>query len=314
MQGDGLVWAKVPMGDYTIQIGFSSARRDVQPLYVGLIIVVIGAAIVFVTSLFIVQRIARPMVRAAQLVETFRGGEEFRPCRSKVRASWSRSPATSTRWPARSLRCSRIAPRCWQAFRTTLRTPLTRMRLALELLPRNVDRKLVERFERNLEVMDGLIGDALRFARGTQRVADGSGAGALRAPRCSRASSTRFHSPSSAADGPLRLPIATGALQRVLAEHRGQRAAARRSTCACMSRVREIHVIDAGPGIPAESREAVFEPFFRLDSSRNVHTGGSGLGLAIVRQLCQAQGWLIEIRDRDGGGTDAVLTVCRSPA
>jgi len=73
----------------------------------------------------------------------------------------------------------------------------------------------------------------------------------------------------------------------------------------------QIHVVDCGPGIPADSREAVFQPFFRLDRSRSQATGGSGLGLAIVRQLCQAHGWLIEIRDRDGGGTDAVLTICR---
>ena len=49
-----------------------------------------------------------------------------------------------------------------------LRTPLARMRLALELLPNNVDSTLRYRFERNLEAMDDLIGDALRVARGTQ--------------------------------------------------------------------------------------------------------------------------------------------------
>ena len=47
-----------------------------------------------------------------------------------------------------------------------LRTPLTRMRLALALLPENVDAVLVQRFERNLEAMDVLIGDALRFCSG----------------------------------------------------------------------------------------------------------------------------------------------------
>ena len=52
-----------------------------------------------------------------------------------------------------------------------LRTPLARMRLALELLPEEVDPNLVERFERNLESMDELISDATRFAKGAGEAA-----------------------------------------------------------------------------------------------------------------------------------------------
>ncbi|GGO24305.1 sensor histidine kinase [Deinococcus humi] len=51
-----------------------------------------------------------------------------------------------------------------------------------------------------------------------------------------------------------------------------------------------LHVDDDGPGIPEQSREAVFTRFTRLDSSRTRGTGGSGLGLAIVQQLAQAHG------------------------
>ena len=68
-----------------------------------------------------------------------------------------------------------------------------------------------------------------------------------------------------------------------------------------------IHVIDQGPGIPRKDRERVFQPFFRLDSSRSQETGGSGLGLAITQQLCQAHGWRVSLRDAPGGGTDACV-------
>jgi len=70
-----------------------------------------------------------------------------------------------------------------------------------------------------------------------------------------------------------------------------------------------IHVIDQGPGIPRQHRERVFQPFFRLDASRSQETGGSGLGLAITRQLCQAHGWRISLRDAPGGGTDACVSI-----
>jgi two-component system osmolarity sensor histidine kinase EnvZ len=72
---------------------------------------------------------------------------------------------------------------------------------------------------------------------------------------------------------------------------------------------REIHVIDSGPGIPEGAREEVFQPFFRLDRSRNVNTGGSGLGLAIVHQLCQAQGWRVRIQEGPEGGANVVITL-----
>ena len=71
----------------------------------------------------------------------------------------------------------------------------------------------------------------------------------------------------------------------------------------------EVHVLDQGEGIPDEYKEQVFQPFFRLDSSRSSVTGGSGLGLAIVLQLCQAHGWRVRIEDPPGGGTDVVVSL-----
>ncbi|GIS20743.1 MAG: hypothetical protein CM15mP120_26590 [Pseudomonadota bacterium] len=56
LDGDELVWAEVPMAGYSPQIGVAPDRRDTQPLYVAIIIVSLGAAIVFFTSLFVVQR------------------------------------------------------------------------------------------------------------------------------------------------------------------------------------------------------------------------------------------------------------------
>lgn len=70
-----------------------------------------------------------------------------------------------------------------------------------------------------------------------------------------------------------------------------------------------ISVRDRGPGIPAASLEAVFEPFHRLETSRNRHTGGTGLGLAIARQLAVAMDASLVLHNRDGGGLDAQLTL-----
>ncbi|MBX3706336.1 MAG: HAMP domain-containing protein [Pseudomonadales bacterium] len=304
LEGDGLLWAEVPMGGFDIQVGFAPARRDIQPLYVGIIIVVLGALVVFLTSLFIVQRITRPLVLAAERVETFRGGENFEPLpeqgpRELVSLAHSFNTMAREISALLSNRTTLLA-----GISHDLRTPLTRMRLALALLPENVDPKLIERFERNLESMDALIGDALRFARGTQEQPE-----QVELATFIREVLAGFDQQiplTVAGTEGLVLPLAPGALQRVLANviGNGLQHAAR-------VRVhldgRRIHVLDSGPGIPADAREAVFQPFYRLDGSRNVSTGGSGLGLAIVQQLCQAQGWRVSIGDAPEGGTDICI-------
>lgn len=66
-------------------------------------------------------------------------------------------------------------------------------------------------------------------------------------------------------------------------------------------------VDDDGPGIPEAERRAVFEPFYRLETSRNRTTGGSGLGLAIVRDLVEAHGGGITIEASHLGGARAVV-------
>jgi signal transduction histidine kinase len=67
-----------------------------------------------------------------------------------------------------------------------------------------------------------------------------------------------------------------------------------------------IEVCDDGPGIPMEARHMVFEPFARLDGSRDRKTGGAGLGLAIVRRIVEHHGGSVSILDNDGHGTRVV--------
>jgi signal transduction histidine kinase len=74
-----------------------------------------------------------------------------------------------------------------------------------------------------------------------------------------------------------------------------------------------ISVLDRGPGIPPASLEAVFEPFYRLEASRNRHTGGTGLGLAIARQLALAMDAKLSLDNRPGGGLEARLTLGNLP-
>lgn len=70
-----------------------------------------------------------------------------------------------------------------------------------------------------------------------------------------------------------------------------------------------IKVLDRGPGIPEDQLEAVLQPFFRLEQSRSRDTGGTGLGLAIAQQLATVIGGSLTLRNRDGGGLAAELSL-----
>ena len=74
-----------------------------------------------------------------------------------------------------------------------------------------------------------------------------------------------------------------------------------------------LRVLDRGPGIPEELRESVFERFYRIERKEHAHAPGTGIGLALVRELARAQGGDAEIRGRDGGGTEARVTLPLSP-
>jgi len=68
-----------------------------------------------------------------------------------------------------------------------------------------------------------------------------------------------------------------------------------------------IAIRDAGPGIPEKKLEAVFAPFYRLDFSRNRHSGGVGLGLSIARDMVRKQGGDVTLENASGGGLVATL-------
>lgn len=72
-----------------------------------------------------------------------------------------------------------------------------------------------------------------------------------------------------------------------------------------------VRVLDEGPGIPEDMLEKVFEPFFRLEHSRNRDTGGTGLGLSIARDIAQAHGGSLSLHNRQNGGLEARLVLPR---
>jgi signal transduction histidine kinase len=74
----------------------------------------------------------------------------------------------------------------------------------------------------------------------------------------------------------------------------------------------KITIADNGIGIPESDLGRVFEPFTRVDDSRSKASGGTGLGLSIAKNIAQAHGGTLSLRNREGGGLIAEVVLPRT--
>jgi two-component system OmpR family sensor kinase len=72
-----------------------------------------------------------------------------------------------------------------------------------------------------------------------------------------------------------------------------------------------VSIDDNGPGIPEAEMETVFNPFYRLEASRNRETGGFGLGLTVARSVIKGHGGDLVLENRSAGGLRATVTLPR---
>ena len=188
-----------------------------------------------------------------------------------------------------------------------LRTPLTRMKLALAMLGESQD---IEDLKGDVGEMETMIEAYLAFARGEgAEPVETADLGRLLgevATGARRAGGRVELETAGALTLPLRLNAFRRCLTNLLANSRRHADRvwlhARRDDATI-----EIVLDDDGPGIPEAAREDVFKPFFRLDSSRNSETGGAGLGLAIARDVVRSHGGDITLDDSPRGGLRVII-------
>lgn len=195
-----------------------------------------------------------------------------------------------------------------------LRTPLTRLRLRVESID---DEQLRQRCIEDLEEMSSMVRGALGVFRGLNDeetpVPVDINALALELQRQHAelgdevAIVGEANSPYVAK--PLALKRCLGNLVQNAIRH-GVRATIHIEDGAQLL----LRVCDAGPGIPEDLLEKVFEPFFRLEASRNRDTGGTGLGLSIARDIAQQHGGSLSLRNLAQGGLEARLALPRGRA
>jgi two-component system OmpR family sensor kinase len=178
------------------------------------------------------------------------------------------------------------------------------MRLALRVERAPPD--LRAEIEADIGDMKDMIGSALAFVRDTQRP--------LRRQRLSLRSLAESVADEMADGGAdvsmepaddIVVDADVAALKSLLANLVGN--AVKYAGSARLRLLREgdlavIEVADDGPGVPEIHLDRLFEPFYRIEPSRNRETGGSGLGLASARAAARAHGGDVTVENRAGGG------------
>ncbi len=191
-----------------------------------------------------------------------------------------------------------------------LRTPLTRMRLQLAMLPDNPDNK---EFIEDISEMEKMLDGYLAFVSG-----EGSEKNSfvdmneLILSIINKFRNTKAMIRYSTNDQVSAIQGREQALKRAItniisnAFNYGKTiAVALESNNSKL----EITVDDDGPGIPADKREDVFKAFYRIDESRNKETGGVGLGLSIARDIITSHGGKIELSDSELGGLRVLISI-----
>ena len=188
-----------------------------------------------------------------------------------------------------------------------LRTPLTRMKLSLALLPESPETK---ELADDVTDMERMIEGYLAFARGE---GDEDPVEMDLSELLEEVASAARRDNSDVAvalQGDMRIVVRPVAIRRCLTNliSNGLRHGTRVEVGASRGRnAIEINIDDDGPGIAAERREDVFRPFVRLDESRNADTGGVGLGLTIARDIARTHGGDVMLATSPLGGLRVVV-------
>ncbi len=272
----------------------------------------VGSSLILlsIATLFMRNQI-RPIHRLAVAADAFGKGRDisdFRP-----------EGAAEVRQAARAFLLMRDRIRRQIAQRTEmlagvshdLRTPLTRMKLQLAMMP---DMAEVEEVKADVAEMQVMIDGYLSFARGDgeeeERQVDLSLLLAEIAGNARREGARLTLDPMVTQGEAVVLPLRLLSLRRCLTNLIGNAARYGRHVWLSLERrgsFVEILIDDDGPGIPEDQREAVFRPFHRLEPSRNQKTGGVGLGLTIARDIARRHGGDILLRDSPQKGLRAVV-------
>ena len=296
------VLVSIALDDGVLQVAVPKKRLFTPTTYIFVLWMVGSSLVLFAVAMLFMRNQVKSLRRLAAAAESFGKGRDV--------PNFRLSGATEVRQTGAAFLLMRERIRRQVAQRTEmlagvshdLRTPLTRMKLALEFLEES---PTLAELKSDVTQMERMVQGYLDFARGeggeTPREVD--------LPMLLEeavANARRDGAPVTlAAPEAFAISLRPDAVKRAIANLIANARRYGRHVWVIAVPVKDgvdILVDDDGPGIPPAQREAVFRPFFRLDPARNPQGGSVGLGLTIARDVALSHGGDISLEESPQGG------------
>ena len=308
---DRRIEIKVQLPQGLLNVNVHEKRLYSSTPYIFLMWMIGSSLVLFAIAIIFMRNQIRPIRRLAIAARSFgmgRGSSEIKPSGAKeVRQ------ATQAFRQMRERISRQFAQRTEMLAGVShdLRTPLTRMKLQIEMLERTPETR---ELQDDIQEMERMIDGYLTFARGegseslskinlaslieeiisTER-RDGSVINFVNKSKTIKSVTLRPQAIKRAITNLIINSKKYAETVKVEFEYNSEHAI--------------ITIDDNGPGIKPEHRDDVFKAFFRLDPSRNTDTGGTGLGLTIAKDIVQSHGGDLLLSEASLGGLRATITL-----
>ena len=276
-------------------------------LWVGTLLIYL---FVLYAAVFIAVRLARPLRRLTEAAEAFRGRSEPLTVEPSGRSDLREAILAFNAMNERVVKLLEEKDRTLGAIGHDLRTPLASLRIRAESVEPEEDR---ERMIATIEEMTATLEDILTLARSGRSAEPKERIDAAALVRALADEYRELGQPVAVAPEGAHFVIAQPNLLKRAIRNLADNAIKYASETAIEVRRTddrvEIAVLDRGPGLSEEDLAKVTGAFYRGEPSRNRETGGAGLGLAIAQAIVEAQGGILTLANREGGGLTAAISL-----
>jgi two-component system, OmpR family, osmolarity sensor histidine kinase EnvZ len=294
-----------------MQVQLARRRMSATNPHQLLVLMIFASILMTVIAYMFLRNQLRPITKLAQAAEDFGKGRAvpYRPrgaleVRAAGRAFLDMRGRIERQIEQRTLMLSGVSH--------DLRTPLTRLRLGLSMMPEDEE---VAALQADVTQMERMVDEFLSFARGDamEEIEPEDAVALVQAVVAKAGSGTRLMPVEGQAEPvKMRAQAITRAVENLVSNacRYGDRVDVR---LAFLDRSLRIRVEDNGPGIPEGQREEALRPFARLDASRDPNRGGGvGLGLSIAADIAMSHGGTLRLAQSDTlGGLRADLSIAR---
>ncbi|WP_298912210.1 ATP-binding protein [uncultured Algimonas sp.] len=274
--------------------------------YVFIFWLVTATILLTLVSVVYIRRQSVPIRELADAADAFGKGQDIGPYKPHGAVEVRRAGQSFLKMRQRIRRHIEQRTLMLAGVSHDLRTPLTRLKLALSMAETPED---IAAARRDLDEMEAMLSAYLDFAHGA-----GQGAPEEIALDGFVAEIAAAEGVAAESDGPVEIEARPQLLRRAvvnLINNARKYAGEPRLSSETTDTHVLIHVDDAGGGIPEHKREDVLRPFSRLDDARTQNVEGVGLGLAVARDIAQTHGGRLKLDDSPCGGLRATIQLPR---